>query len=127
MFLQYVLAQVQNLTLRNHQGASSTSQSSGLQALSLKQTPISIQPTPLIKTLSSGAGKSNPAASTEDKKKGESETQTEMKAVNMSRSVSSSHPLIAPGTLRDYTQMVAEVLKTLNVNALDTNKSKHKR
>lgn len=101
-FLHLCLGQVQNLTLRNQQGASSTS--AGLQALSLKQTPVSIQPTPLIKTPSSGtgAGKSNlTTASSEDRKKGEIEAQTEMKALNMSRSVSSSHHLIAPGTLTD--------------------------
>ncbi|XP_016111442.1 polyhomeotic-like protein 2 [Sinocyclocheilus grahami] len=98
---QSVSAQVQNLALRNQQGASSTSQSSGLQALSLKQTPISIQPTPLIKTPSQSAsssdtGKSNVnTASADGVKKGE-EGQTEMKAVNMSRNVSSSHPLLAP-------------------------------
>ncbi|KAI2663829.1 Polyhomeotic-like protein 2 [Labeo rohita] len=98
---QSASAQVQNLALRNQQGTSSTSQSSGLQALSLKQTPISIQPTPLIKTPSQSAsnsdtGKSNVnAASSDGVKKGE-EGQTEMKAVNMSRNVSSSHPLIAP-------------------------------
>ncbi|RXN27395.1 polyhomeotic 2 isoform X2 [Labeo rohita] len=101
---QSASAQVQNLALRNQQGTSSTSQSSGLQALSLKQTPISIQPTPLIKTPSQSAsnsdtGKSNVnAASSDGVKKGE-EGQTEMKAVNMSRNVSSSHPLIAPGKL----------------------------
>ncbi|XP_042614778.1 polyhomeotic-like protein 2b isoform X2 [Cyprinus carpio] len=94
-------ATVQNLALRNQQGASSTSQSSGLQALSLKQTPVSIQPTPLIKTPSQSAsssdtGKSNAnTASVDGVKKGE-EGQTEMKAVNMSRNVSSSHPLLAP-------------------------------
>ncbi|KAL1272452.1 hypothetical protein QQF64_028314, partial [Cirrhinus molitorella] len=98
---QSASAQVQNLALRNQQGASSTSQSSGLQALSLKQTPVSIQPTPLIKTPSQSAsnsdtGKSNVnAASSDGVKKGE-EGQMEMKAVNMSRNVSSSHPLIAP-------------------------------
>ncbi|XP_059426533.1 polyhomeotic-like protein 2b isoform X2 [Carassius carassius] len=92
-------ATVQNLALRNQQGVSSPSQSSGLQALSLKQTPVSIQPTPLIKTPSQSAsssdtGKSNVnAASSDGVKTGE---QTEMKAVNMSRNVSSSHPLIAP-------------------------------
>ncbi|XP_065135761.2 polyhomeotic-like protein 2b isoform X2 [Paramisgurnus dabryanus] len=107
-------ATVQNLTLRSQQGAPSTSQSSGLQALSLKQTSVSIQPTPLIKTPSqaaptsgTGAGKSHPnAASSDDRKNGESETQTEMKAVNMSRSVSSSHPLIAPA----YAQIQPQAL-----------------
>ncbi|KAF4112507.1 polyhomeotic-like protein 2b isoform X3 [Onychostoma macrolepis] len=108
---QSASAQVQNLALRNQQGASSTSQSSGLQALSLKQTPVSIQPTPLIKTPSQSAsssdtGKSNMnAASSDGVKKGE-EGQTEMKAVNMSRNVSSSHPLIAPA----YAQIQPQAL-----------------
>ncbi|XP_067316415.1 polyhomeotic-like protein 2b isoform X2 [Pseudorasbora parva] len=102
-------ATVQNLALRNQQGVSSTSQSSGLQALSLKQTPVSIQPTPLIKTPSqsssssgTGAGKGN--LNTGAKK--EEEGQTEMKAVNMSRNVTSSHPLIAPA----YAQIQPQAL-----------------
>uniref|UniRef100_A0A8C1H766 Polyhomeotic homolog 2b (Drosophila) n=1 Tax=Cyprinus carpio carpio TaxID=630221 RepID=A0A8C1H766_CYPCA len=108
---QSASAQVQNLALRNQQGASSTSQSSGLQALSLKQTPVSIQPTPLIKTPSQSAsssdtGKSNAnTASVDGVKKGE-EGQTEMKAVNMSRNVSSSHPLLAPA----YAQIQPQAL-----------------
>uniref|UniRef100_A0A671KEW7 Polyhomeotic-like protein 2 n=1 Tax=Sinocyclocheilus anshuiensis TaxID=1608454 RepID=A0A671KEW7_9TELE len=108
---QSASAQVQNLALRNQQGVSSTSQSSGLQALSLKQTPVSIQPTPLIKTPSQSAscsdtGKSNVnAASSDGVKKGE-EGQTEMKALNMSRNVSSSHPLIAPA----YAQIQPQAL-----------------
>ncbi|XP_016298844.1 polyhomeotic-like protein 2 isoform X1 [Sinocyclocheilus anshuiensis] len=108
---QSVSAQVQNLALRNQQGVSSTSQSSGLQALSLKQTPVSIQPTPLIKTPSQSAsssdtGKSNVnTASADGVKKGE-EGQTEMKAVNMSRNVSSSHPLLAPA----YAQIQPQAL-----------------
>ncbi|XP_073707609.1 polyhomeotic-like protein 2b isoform X2 [Garra rufa] len=108
---QSASAQVQNLALRNQQGASSTSQSSGLQALSLKQTPISIQPTPLIKTPSqstsnSDTGKSNMNAASSDGVKKAEEGQTEMKAVNMSRSVSSSHPLIAPA----YAQIQPQAL-----------------
>ncbi|XP_056316428.1 polyhomeotic-like protein 2b isoform X2 [Danio aesculapii] len=101
-------ATVQNLALRNHQGVSSTPQATGLQALSLKQTPVSIQPTPLIKTpsQSTGAGKNNlNPASSDGVKKGE-EGQTEMKAVNMSRNVSSSHPLIAPA----YAQIQPQAL-----------------
>ncbi|XP_043098780.1 polyhomeotic-like protein 2b isoform X2 [Puntigrus tetrazona] len=108
---QSASAQVQNLALRNQQGASSASQSSGLQALSLKQTPISIQPTPLIKTLSQSAsssdtGKSNMNAASSDGVKKAEEGQTEMKAVNMSRNVSSSHPLIAPA----YAQIQPQAL-----------------
>ncbi|XP_051563359.1 polyhomeotic-like protein 2 isoform X2 [Myxocyprinus asiaticus] len=106
---QSASAQVQNLALRNQQGSSSSSQSLGLQALSLKQTPISIQPTPLIKTpsqgtSSTGAGKGNlNTASSDGVKKGESEGPTEMKAVNMSRS---SHPLITPA----YAQIQPQAL-----------------
>ncbi|KAI4881012.1 hypothetical protein NFI96_011258 [Prochilodus magdalenae] len=101
--------QVQNLALRSQQGASSSSQSTGLQALSLKQTPISIQPTPLIKATSSGTttGKGVlPGASVDAGKKQESAGETEAKAVNMSRSVTSSHPLIAPA----YTQIQPQAL-----------------
>ncbi|KAK3556188.1 hypothetical protein QTP70_005585 [Hemibagrus guttatus] len=100
---QSASAQVQNLALRSHQGATSSSQSTGLQALSLKQTPVSIQPTPLIKTpsqstLNSGTitGKGGlPVLTTDGGKKPES-GETEAKAVNMSRSVTSSQPFIAP-------------------------------
>ncbi|CAM4628071.1 unnamed protein product [Leuciscus chuanchicus] len=106
-------ATVQNLALRNQQGASSTSQSSGLQALSLKQTPISIQPTPLIKTPTqsasssgTGAGKGNLNTVSSGGAKKEEEAQTEMKAVNMSRNVTSSHPLIAPA----YAQIQPQAL-----------------
>uniref|UniRef100_A0A3B4BYC8 Polyhomeotic-like protein 2 n=1 Tax=Pygocentrus nattereri TaxID=42514 RepID=A0A3B4BYC8_PYGNA len=102
-------AQVQNLALRSHQGTSSSSQSTGLQALSLKQTPVSIQPTPLLKTTSSGTttGKGVlPGASGDAGKKQESGGETEAKAVNMSRSVTSSHPLIAPA----YTQIQPQAL-----------------
>ncbi|XP_077054071.1 polyhomeotic-like protein 2b isoform X4 [Siphateles boraxobius] len=106
-------ATVQNLALRNQQGASSTSQSSGLHALSLKQTPISIQPTPLIKTPSqsasssgTGAGKGNLNTASSGGAKKEEEGQTEMKAVNMSRNVTSSHPSIAPA----YAQIQPQAL-----------------
>ncbi|XP_051752677.1 polyhomeotic-like protein 2b isoform X1 [Ctenopharyngodon idella] len=106
-------ATVQNLALRNQQGASSTSQSSGLQALSLKQTPVSIQPTPLIKTpcqsassSGTGVGKGNLNTASSGGTKKEEEGQTEMKAVNMSRNVTSSHPLIAPA----YAQIQPQAL-----------------
>ncbi|KAF5905645.1 polyhomeotic-like protein 2 isoform X2, partial [Clarias magur] len=100
---QSASAQVQNLALRSHQGATSSSQSTGLQALSLKQTPISIQPTPLIKTPSQSASNTGsitgkgglPVVTTDGGKKPES-GETEAKAVNMSRSVTSSQSLIAP-------------------------------
>ncbi|KAL6457770.1 hypothetical protein MHYP_G00330000 [Metynnis hypsauchen] len=107
-------AQVQNLALRSHQGTSSSSQSTGLQALSLKQTPVSIQPTPLLKTTNQGATSSGttagrgvlPGASGDAGKKQESGGETEAKAVNMSRSVTSSHPLIAPA----FTQIQPQAL-----------------
>ncbi|XP_046707572.1 polyhomeotic-like protein 2b isoform X2 [Silurus meridionalis] len=95
-------AQVQNLAIRSHQGATS-SQSTGLQALSLKQTPVSIQPTPLIKTTSQSAsnsgtitGKGGLSVVTTDGGKKPESTEIEAKAVNMSRSVTSSQPLITP-------------------------------
>ncbi|XP_072540780.1 polyhomeotic-like protein 2b isoform X2 [Salminus brasiliensis] len=111
---QSASAQVQNLALRSQQGASSSSQSTGLQALSLKQTPVSIQPTPLIKTPShiatcsgSTSGKGVILGASGDAgKKQESGGETEAKAVNMSRSVTSSHPLIAPA----YTQIQPQAL-----------------
>lgn len=95
MFLQ-----VQNLALRSHPGVTSPSQSTGLQALSLKQTPVSIQPTPLIKIPSQSASNSGTITgkgglATDGGKKPES-GETEVKAVNMSRSVTSSQPLITP-------------------------------
>ncbi|KAG5274696.1 hypothetical protein AALO_G00139160 [Alosa alosa] len=108
-------AQVQNLTIRSQQGAvsssstSSTSTSSSstltqtqaLQALSLKQTPISIQPAALLKTPTPGV-KPTPATEanhqSEAVKKSEGAMVTEARAVNMSRSVGTvgGHPLIAP-------------------------------
>ncbi|XP_047670252.1 polyhomeotic-like protein 2b isoform X3 [Tachysurus fulvidraco] len=100
---QSASAQVQNLALRSHQGVTSSSQSTGLQALSLKQTPVSIQPTPLIKTPSQSVSNSGtitgkgglPMLTTDGGKKPES-GEPEAKAVNMSRSVTSTQPLIAP-------------------------------
>uniref|UniRef100_A0A4W4HKW6 Polyhomeotic-like protein 2 n=1 Tax=Electrophorus electricus TaxID=8005 RepID=A0A4W4HKW6_ELEEL len=111
---QSASAQVQNLALRSQQGASSSSPSTGLQALSLKQTSVSIQPTPLIKSpiqssssLGSGAGKGPlTAASGDGPKKLDSGGEVEAKAVNMSRSVTSSHPLIAPA----YAQIQPQAL-----------------
>ncbi|XP_076870327.1 polyhomeotic-like protein 2b isoform X1 [Brachyhypopomus gauderio] len=111
---QSASAQVQNLALRGQQGASSSSQSTCLQALSLKQTSVSIQPTPLIKNPSqgssvsgSGAGKGPlVTASGDGPKKAESGGDTEAKAVNMSRSVTSSHSLITPA----YAQIQPQAL-----------------
>lgn len=96
------VSQVQNLALRSHQGPTPSSQSTGLQALSLKQTPVSIQPTPLIKTPSHSAfnsgtiiGKGGLSVVTTDGGRKAESGETEAKAVNMSRSVT-SQPLIAP-------------------------------
>ncbi|XP_062852680.1 polyhomeotic-like protein 2b [Trichomycterus rosablanca] len=106
-------AQVQNLAIRSQQGAASFSQSAGLQALSLKQTPVTIQPTPLIKTSQSAsssgtiAGKVGlSAASLDGGRKPENGGETEARAVNMSRSVTSSQPLIAPA----YAQIQPQAL-----------------
>ncbi|XP_056129463.1 polyhomeotic-like protein 2b [Lampris incognitus] len=100
--------QVQNLAIRGQQGAT-TSSSQTLQALSLKQTPIPIQPASLIKNSSQGTqgssgGKTGPSDSpTDGGKKGDSAVVTEVRAINMSRSVTavSAPPLIAPA----YTQI----------------------
>ncbi|XP_028854882.1 polyhomeotic-like protein 2b isoform X2 [Denticeps clupeoides] len=114
---QSASSQVQNLAIRSQQGAASSSSSSSttasssnsttqtqtqvLQALSLKQTPIAIQPTALLKnstqgTQGLGAKSHPPEAPAESGKKGENAS--EARAVTMSRSVASvsSHPLIAP-------------------------------
>uniref|UniRef100_A0A8C7QLI3 Polyhomeotic homolog 2b (Drosophila) n=1 Tax=Oncorhynchus mykiss TaxID=8022 RepID=A0A8C7QLI3_ONCMY len=101
-------SQVQNLAIRSQQGATtSSSQTHSLQALSLKQSPISIQPSPLIKNPiqgSQGAGGkgSRPDGALDGSKKGESIV-TEVHAINMSRSVTavSGQPLSTPA----YTQI----------------------
>lgn len=83
----------------------SSSQSQTLQALSLKQSPVPIQPASLIKSSSQGAqvsagGKSASSdGSLEGGKKTDSAAATEVRAINMSRSVTavSARPLITPG------------------------------
>ncbi|XP_054639521.1 polyhomeotic-like protein 2b isoform X2 [Dunckerocampus dactyliophorus] len=101
--------QVQNLAIRGQQVATtSSSQTQTLQALSLKQTPVPIQPASLIKNPSQGASQvsaggkpgSSESPSSEGGKKGDV---TEAQAINMSRSVTalSAQPLIAPA----YTQI----------------------
>uniref|UniRef100_A0A4W5QRY3 Polyhomeotic homolog 2b (Drosophila) n=1 Tax=Hucho hucho TaxID=62062 RepID=A0A4W5QRY3_9TELE len=105
---QSASSQVQNLAIRSQQGATtSSSQTHSLQALSLKQSPISIQPSPLIKNPSQGSqgagGKGSwPNSPLDRSKKGESIV-TEVRAINMSRSVTavSGQPLITPA----YTQI----------------------
>lgn len=102
--------QVQNLAIRGQQGAaSSSSQTQTLQALSLKQTPVPIQPASLVKnpsqgTQASAGGKANSLDPPCDAlKKGDSAPVTEVRAINMSRNVTavSAQPLIAPA----YTQI----------------------
>uniref|UniRef100_A0A3P9HH30 Polyhomeotic homolog 2b (Drosophila) n=1 Tax=Oryzias latipes TaxID=8090 RepID=A0A3P9HH30_ORYLA len=103
-------SQVQNLAIRGQQGATtSSSQTQTLQALSLKQNPVPIQPASLVKnpsqaTQSSSGGKAGTSDGPPDGgKKGDSVAVTEVRAINMSRSVSavSAQPLIAPA----YTQI----------------------
>uniref|UniRef100_A0A672FA32 Polyhomeotic homolog 2b (Drosophila) n=1 Tax=Salarias fasciatus TaxID=181472 RepID=A0A672FA32_SALFA len=102
--------QVQNLAIRGQQGATtSSSQTQTLQALSLKQSPVPIQPASLVKSSSQGSqtsagGKSSSSDSpSEGGKKGDPAAVTEVRAINMSRSVTavSAQPLIAPA----YTQI----------------------
>nr|XP_057911787.1 polyhomeotic-like protein 2b isoform X2 [Doryrhamphus excisus]XP_057911788.1 polyhomeotic-like protein 2b isoform X2 [Doryrhamphus excisus]XP_057911789.1 polyhomeotic-like protein 2b isoform X2 [Doryrhamphus excisus] len=102
--------QVQNLAIRGQQVAT-TSSSQTLQALSLKQTPVPIQPASLIKNPGQGASQlsaggktgSSESTSSEGGKKGDATAVTEAQAINMSRSVTalSAQPLIAPA----YTQI----------------------
>uniref|UniRef100_A0A3Q2XBD9 Polyhomeotic homolog 2b (Drosophila) n=1 Tax=Hippocampus comes TaxID=109280 RepID=A0A3Q2XBD9_HIPCM len=98
-------AQVQNLAIRSQQGATtSTSQTQTLQALSLKHSPVPIQPASLVKNPSQGmqasAGiKSGSSESpSEAGKKGDAAVVTEARAINMSRNVTTvtAQPLIAP-------------------------------
>ncbi|XP_074529336.1 polyhomeotic-like protein 2b [Halichoeres trimaculatus] len=100
--------QVQNLAIRGQQGAATaSSQTQTLQALSLKQSPVPIQPASLVKNpsqgtqASSGGKTSSLDSSSEGGKKGDSTT--EVRAINMSRNVSavSAQPLITPA----YTQI----------------------
>uniref|UniRef100_A0A8C7YJX9 Polyhomeotic homolog 2b (Drosophila) n=1 Tax=Oryzias sinensis TaxID=183150 RepID=A0A8C7YJX9_9TELE len=103
-------SQVQNLAIRGQQGATtSSSQTQTLHALSLKQNPVPIQPASLVKnpsqaTQCSSGGKAGTSDGPPDGgKKGDSVAVTEVRAINMSRSVSavSAQPLIAPA----YTQI----------------------
>ncbi|XP_064822567.1 polyhomeotic-like protein 2 isoform X5 [Oncorhynchus masou masou] len=101
-------SQVQNLAIRSQQGATMSSfQTHNLQALSLKQTPVAIQPSPLLKNPSQGSRGSGGKGSSSDvpldgSKKGESIV-TEVCAINMSRSITalSGQPLSTPA----YTQI----------------------
>ncbi|XP_068172195.1 polyhomeotic-like protein 2b [Antennarius striatus] len=102
--------QVQNLAIRSQQVATTSSaQTQTLQALSLKQSPVPIQPAALVKNPSQGTqastgGKAGSSDSlSEAGKKGDSAAVTEVRAINMSRNVTAvnAQPLIAPA----YTQI----------------------
>lgn len=103
--------QVQNLAIRGQQGAASSStQTQTLQALSLKQSPVPIQPAALKSQGTTAAapvpagGKGSPSDTPVDgSKKSDSAPVTEVRAINMSRNVTavSAQPLIAPA----YTQI----------------------
>ncbi|XP_077387103.1 polyhomeotic-like protein 2b isoform X2 [Festucalex cinctus] len=102
--------QVQNLAIRGQQGSTmSSSQTQTLQALSLKQSPVPIQPASLVKNPGQGAQASAGVKSgssespSEAGKKGDAAVVTEARAINMSRNVTtvSAQPLIAPA----YTQI----------------------
>lgn len=98
--------QVQNLAIRGQQGATtSSSQTQTPQALTLKQSPVPIQPASLVKNPSQGTqtstvGKASSSDSHADgAKKSDGPAVTEVRALNMSRNVTavSAQPLIAPG------------------------------
>lgn len=96
--------QVQNLTIRGQQVATtSSSQTQTLQALSLKQSPVPIQPASVMKNPTQGATTGAKASSAENSsdggKKVDNAALTEVRAINMSRNVNtvSARPLIAPG------------------------------
>ncbi|KAG7478460.1 hypothetical protein MATL_G00080840 [Megalops atlanticus] len=103
---QSVTAQVQNLAIRGQQGAAASPSQAQLQGLSLKQAPLSIQPTALLKgpaqggpgVQGAGAKAAPPEASPDGGKKAEnSASGVEARVVNMSRTAAvNSHPLIAP-------------------------------
>ncbi|XP_061689335.1 polyhomeotic-like protein 2b [Syngnathoides biaculeatus] len=102
--------QVQNLAIRGQQGSTtSSSQTQTLQALSLKQSPVPIQPASLVKNPGQGGQPSAAVKSalsesaSEVGKKGDAAAVTEARAINMSRNVTtvSAQPLIAPA----YTQI----------------------
>jgi len=106
--------QVQNLAIRGQQGAAVA----GPQALSLKQTPVPIQPASLIRNpcpQSSvtgvgvgvgvvGAGKGMGPGHADGPSEAGKKAEPEVRAINMSRNsvsgVAGAPPLISPGTLR---------------------------
>ncbi|XP_015237263.1 PREDICTED: polyhomeotic-like protein 2 isoform X1 [Cyprinodon variegatus] len=106
--------QVQNLAIRGQQGATTSSSQTQTLPLSLKQSPVPIQPASLVKNPSQGtqtslAGKSSPSEIPLDGgKKGDGPAVSEVRAINMSRSITAvnAQPLIAPA----YTQIQAHPL-----------------
>ncbi|CAL8336225.1 unnamed protein product [Lota lota] len=110
---QAASCQVQNLAMRGQQGASMAGPQG--QALSLKQTPVPIQPASMIRnpcpqSSASGAGLAGKGAGPAD---GPSEVgkkaEPEVRAINMSRNnVTAAPPLIAPA----YTQIQPHALVT---------------
>ncbi|KAM8867286.1 polyhomeotic-like protein 2b [Synchiropus picturatus] len=103
--------QVQNLAIRGQQGAaSSSSQAQTLQALSLKQSPVAIQPASLKNPsqgsqASTGGRSGSTDGSSEGGKKADTTPVSEVRAINMSRNVTAP-PLIAPA----YTQIQPQSL-----------------
>ncbi|XP_036007271.1 polyhomeotic-like protein 2b [Fundulus heteroclitus] len=101
--------QVQNLAIRGQQGATTSSSQTQTLPLSLKQSPVPIQPASLVKnpsqgTQTSSGGKSASSDGPSDGgKKGDGPAVTEVRAINMSRNITavSAQPLIAPA----YTQI----------------------
>ncbi|XP_054906063.1 polyhomeotic-like protein 2b isoform X2 [Poeciliopsis prolifica] len=101
--------QVQNLAIRGQQGATTSSSQTQTLPLSLKQSPVPIQPASLIKNpsqgtqTSSGVKSSSSDSPPDGGKKGDGQAVTEVRAINMSRSITavSAQPLIAPA----YTQI----------------------
>ncbi|XP_061741651.1 polyhomeotic-like protein 2b isoform X2 [Nerophis ophidion] len=102
--------QVQNLAIRGQQAATTSScQTQTLQALSLKQTPVPIQPASLIKHPGQLSAGGKPSSSESPCcEQGKKADVTEARAINMSRNVTTlgAQPLVAPA----YTQIQPHAL-----------------
>ncbi|XP_061893782.1 polyhomeotic-like protein 2b isoform X3 [Entelurus aequoreus] len=102
--------QVQNLAIRGQQVATTSScQTQTLQALSLKQTPVPIQPASLIKHPGQLSAGGKPGSSESPCSEGGKKADvTEARAINMSRNVTTlcAQPLVAPA----YTQIQPHAL-----------------
>ncbi|XP_061793519.1 polyhomeotic-like protein 2b isoform X5 [Nerophis lumbriciformis] len=102
--------QVQNLAIRGQQVATTSScQTQTLQALSLKQTPVPIQPASLIKHPGQLSAGGKPGSSESPCSEGGKKADvTEARAINMSRNVTTlgAQPLLAPA----YTQIQPHAL-----------------